>query len=600
EELDKRVVDMIRSSRRIIREEKKEKTYYNIFFFKPMSIAVAASIILVLFLSIIFLRFSKYSTFITKYKYISTVTNINGNAVKLNGNIIQNLMVGDKIRRGDTIKTDKNSKCEIQFGDFSIALLDENSLLQFNDGVKNTKDIKLDLAIGRILIKIEKELKNICFQVNTEYATVSTYGTQFVVESYPNKSSLIAVNEGNVKVDTKFEGKEASNKTLIISKEESLSVKKNDFIKEKVSPRVKEIFNDFQYLHLQETSEISKNKDSDLKRWKAKKIYRHNYTGDPSKNKILGFASYKNYVLAQTEVSLICFKSNGEIIWEKIYGEKDGLYFMSIPVIYEDKIYLSSINKRFLILDLKNGELVKKINSPGNITFGYNVVPYENIIYIPYRDGVYSLQLNDYSLSDNPVISFNYPTIPLILKNNIYLSSFVYKNISGFDFNGNKLWNYTMDEGSFNSPILVNENIFITNNAKTIYKISVNGKILKKSILPQVITSRLIGKDKELFALANDGYIYNINTESLIYTKMFKVDEDPDISGYLFKYPAVSNNKLIIGTDNGEIIIYNLKSQQIENKLMLSTSPISTSISYSGKSFFTGTKDGEVFLLKYN
>ena len=60
--------------------------------------------------------------------------------------------------------------------------------------------------------------------------------------------------------------------------------------------------------------------------------------------------------------------------------------------------------------------------------------------------------------------------------------------------------------------------------------------------------------------------------------KLFKADKKFDDYIYLFKHPVVYYNNLLIGSDNGEILIYDLKKNITQKKMKIISSPISTSI----------------------
>ena len=576
EALDKKILNIIRENTKLV--EEKQNIFRKIMSFQLFYVPAFAAIILlvVIFTSIFFIQ--RFRTLSRPQRYASIATFINGKINRISSGTQQVLKTGSRIKKGDIIQTDNNSTCQIQIGNISLIFIDENTEVHFTEIPDILKNLKIKLVKGKIQVNIKKKLKNEIFEINTPFATVCAIGTQFMVEHSSDEYTLIAVNNGIVKVIHKLEEKEP----VFLREGEKIIINKKEIIKQDMSSKPL-IFEDKQK----------------TKVWTFKKIFRYNYSDDVSKNEILGFAVSQGHVVAQTKTGLICFNTKGKKIWNKTYGISRGIFFMSIPVIINNRVYVSSINKKFLILELNTGKEIKIIDSHGDIMFGYRMVKNNDLIYLPFINGIYTLQLNNYSLSKEPFIFFNSPTTPLFKKNKIYLSSFVDKNIYCYDMKGEELWKFLINDKSFNPIIFVNENIFISDRSGTIYRISLSGELINKTNLPDGITSRLIAFNDSIYTLANDGIFYKINIPSLTISKLFEVDKKPDVLTYLFKSPSLYNNKLFIGTNKGNIIIYDLINEKIEKIIELQSSSISSSVYYSKDTYFVGTKDGEIYLFQH-
>ena len=90
----------------------------------------------------------------------------------------------------------------------------------------------------------------------------------------------------------------------------------------------------------EERLEKDKGDDYTHKEWAIEKVYPYS-TKRHTQNSILGFAVKDNSAVAVTRDSLICFKHNKKICWEKSFRYNGKIVFASIPKIYNDKIFNS-------------------------------------------------------------------------------------------------------------------------------------------------------------------------------------------------------------------------------------------------------------------
>jgi outer membrane protein assembly factor BamB len=110
--------------------------------------------------------------------------------------------VEDFVGMDDRVKTGSDSFCEIQFTDFGIIRVQDNSeillrsvyLREGNSAV----DVKLDN--GNLLCRVSKLGKGEKFEVRTSTALAGVRGTEFVVKEQSGKATVVAVNDGRVSV----------------------------------------------------------------------------------------------------------------------------------------------------------------------------------------------------------------------------------------------------------------------------------------------------------------------------------------------------------------------------------------------------------------
>jgi len=579
--LDEKMIDFLNQKSIIqsnnIKIEKKIKK--NPFKIINTSLSIAAVFIIIVFIPF-FIYFSK------KIKpFVITVKIINGNINKTSDTYISKLNENNELSYGDKIITNKGESCQIQFNDSIVTFIDEKSEIEINK-INNKKDVLLNLNKGKILINIKKKIKPHSFSIMTKHAVITAKGTKFAVITDDEKTDVL-LSEGVVDI------KERSSKikNIKLKKYGSITISKGKIEKNKILPETEKLFKRINDLKIMNDI-IQKQKKDDIT-WK--KIYNQEYLKDKSKNTIIGFAIDNKYVIAQSAISIICFNKNGEIQWNKKYGKE--LFFMSTPVIYKDKVFVSSINKYFLILDLHTGNEIKKIKSESNVTFGFKSVYENDQVFIPYRNGIYSLNLNNLLISNKPLINFNNATTPLIIKDTIILSSFLKNELAAFTFDNKRKWVLSLNGSSYNSPVLIGNNIYVGDNNGYIYKISLDGKINKKIKLSAGITSTIAGYEDCIYAVTNDGMLFEINFINDSLKEILKVDENTNTSDYLFKHIVMSKNLVLYGNNNGEIVIYDKDQNKIE-KTKITDSKISSFIKISEDHYMAGTNTGCIYIIK--
>ncbi len=110
--------------------------------------------------------------------------------------------VDDFVGIDDSIKTEMESFCEVQFTDFGMIRIQENTEVTMKDINLKEEQNKVDvnLANGDLLCKVKKLRKGDKFQVSTKTALAGVRGTEFVVKTQRDKATVIAVKEGKVAV----------------------------------------------------------------------------------------------------------------------------------------------------------------------------------------------------------------------------------------------------------------------------------------------------------------------------------------------------------------------------------------------------------------
>lgn len=118
--------------------------------------------------------------------------------------------VGMRVREGDLLLTQMESKMEIKLNTKDLLVVGENSkvILQKADGPNGQVSVVTNLFFGKTYSQIKKlTVGGSTYRVATPSATAAIRGTGFTVESDPNtKTTTIMVVEGAVKLEDKTSG----------------------------------------------------------------------------------------------------------------------------------------------------------------------------------------------------------------------------------------------------------------------------------------------------------------------------------------------------------------------------------------------------------
>lgn len=107
----------------------------------------------------------------------------------------RSLNAGEKIKRGDTIRTAKDAYAVVRLGDGSLIEMKDRSEFTINQTLRGTT---LHLARGSVIVEAAKQKGN--FFVETGDSLVSVTGTTFAVNA-GTKGSRVSVIEGEVHLD---------------------------------------------------------------------------------------------------------------------------------------------------------------------------------------------------------------------------------------------------------------------------------------------------------------------------------------------------------------------------------------------------------------
>ncbi len=147
-------------------------------------------------------------------------------------------------------------------------------------------------------------------------------------------------------------------------------------------------------------------------------------------------------------------------------------------------------------------------------------------------------------------------------------------------------------------PFIPDNHIYIGDSYGSLYKYSFEGELLGKLDLGVGVTSRLSGNNYLLSVLADNGILYLIDLKNLTLINQIIIDEIVDTGLYIYKSPLLHDDKIFIGTDDGEMIIINIEEAVLEERIKISDSSIGTTIFSNSDVFFISSIEGEIFRLE--
>ena len=349
--------------------------------------------------------------------------------------------------------------------------------------------------------------------------------------------------------------------------------------------------------HLEKLEKVEKENELNKKKnWTSRKVYQYSDPDNPENNKILGFGVSDDFAVAVTHSSLVCFSSSGTLLWEKKFGQEKRLLFDSLPYIDNSTLYLST-NDKLLVIDIRTGK-ERFLDASGIVSDGYGFTLVNNILYIPYPDGIYQFNTKENILDPLPLIHVNNPATPLVLDKGMYITSTISNTISLFSLSGESMGEYSMNTISTCSPVMIKGFIIAGDRSGTLYKFSLSLEIKQTLQIESGITSLIADKEHLLYIFTEKGVLYSIDPDTFKSIKKIQVDKIPDPGVYFYKHPELIDSEMFIGTEHGTIFILDRKNGLKAKEIKVSDHAIHCSLYKSGDVLFTGTKNGEIIILQ--
>ena len=487
------------------------------------------------------------------------------------------------IRQNDTI-LNKSENILNLFENNKLSMALEPQTEVFIRNIKQNKETCFVINKGSIEVNINNSKNTINYLFLTPHASVNVIGTRFTIKILPDDKTLISVQNGYIKVKHRYQ------------KTDEYKIRS----KQSVLVNNQEIIRDFKKPGIAVTNQVNKNgnvksiisapKNTAQSKWQIKKLYEDKKF--KANNAVLSILQNSSQIFVQTQKTIIAFDQNLQIIWENRLGDNKSVIFQSKPFIDKNHYYNVTLQNKLQQMETKTGRKSKTETINGNLVFGNQAIIYNQTILMPLSTGLYSV--NDFS---KPLISIFNPNTPRIINDHIFITSYVSKTIVFYNKDLKVEWKLLLDSRSFSGSIFINNTIINATSSGILYFIDTNGKIKNTINVKKSITSDLTFSRDTIFFLTDDGFLNKIALRDNQVTEILKIDNEPDLTHYLYKKPLIDKNKLILGNNNGELIILNLTNQKITEQIKISDSPVSCTILPYKNQYLIGTANGSIFAL---
>lgn len=295
------------------------------------------------------------------------------------------------------------------------------------------------------------------------------------------------------------------------------------------------------------------------------------------------FVAYRNFVFRLDA-------SSGAVDWHFPQEGNNQVVFYSEPLVSEDYVYIGDLANNFHKIDIETGE-EQWTFSESNGFFVGKAAEGDGVVYAPSDDG------NLYAIDEDGNLIWSFKTghylwsQPLVTEDAIYLGSmdhFIY----GISPDGKELWSYEMEGAIVSSPILSDDGntVFVGSIGDDIVALDTSTGEQRWSFqaeesiwgTPALANGLLYLADVggNLYALdpasgeasfqtefegAAVGGITVIGDAIVLATeqgvvKAFNLDGrslwEASLEGEIFQEPAANDEYLIVGTINGENLVY--------------------------------------------
>jgi outer membrane protein assembly factor BamB len=295
------------------------------------------------------------------------------------------------------------------------------------------------------------------------------------------------------------------------------------------------------------------------------------------------YVGYGSYVYALDN-------RNGTISWRYPDEQNNQIVFYSQPLVTGDSVYIGDLANNFYKLDAETGEMVWTFSGAKGYYIG-RAAENDGVVFAPSNDGTL------YALDGSGELLWSFETghylwaQPLISDNTIFLGSMDHhlyalslggeerwstelsgaivsapiasedggtlyvgtlgKEIVALDAaSGDILWQFQTEASVWGSPLQHADGLFFADSAGNLYSLSDDGSETRWQL---EAGGALIGG----LAMIEDGFV--LATEAGL-VKAFDFDGSPiweaTLEGEVYQSPAVSGENLLVGTINGDRLVY--------------------------------------------
>lgn len=473
------------------------------------------------------------------------------------------ITAGNTFKTGDFIITEKDG-CELRLKKDSLIKLFDNSEIRVNS--TRDKNLIVELRRGLAFFDIKKQT-NTHFVVKTPNVEIFIKGTVFSVEVKSKEETVITLLDGKLEIKskqkreiTKLNMNEVAyyKKGMIDKRESFLDEEAKELKKWRDSIYQQNIFQTAETSKMQEgkiETEISESAhlymiNRNFVSFNKNKLMIYSRDGKlVSERKIISgndvntLSVLDNNIYLTTESGgLLAYGANGNLLWEN--KEAGVVKFLSIPVKYENLIFLATIDRGIQVFDAKSGSFLDTIN-PEKKEAIYNsplIISKNSLIYFTesgnliHYDFVNKKEIWKINLGDR--------IIPPFIHNerSVFVISKVQKKLLAINIeDGRVLWEKPASLILYREPIKIYKEYLVLVGEKEFFVFNSNdGSLLNYLKLTQNVKNILM-KGNKIYLLFEDSLVRGYKLPE--FNKFYEEKFDDKIENFLIN----DNYLLLIG-----------------------------------------------------
>ncbi|MBN1698723.1 MAG: PQQ-binding-like beta-propeller repeat protein, partial [Spirochaetales bacterium] len=237
--------------------------------------------------------------------------------------------------------------------------------------------------------------------------------------------------------------------------------------------------------------------------------------------------------------------------------------------------YICAISTQQIYL-VDRGRLTVESSIPmekdGIVDDNYYPVSREGVLYIPVSNyGYYILDTSSPRPSPVKLYAELFPLSPVINGGGLFVGSFYGNYVASLDEKGNVRWKHAIGGNSYSNMTLSGGALYIyvlENGRPSVVSINADGKKTGQWILDGRMVTDLVSYNGSLFGLYTDGGLFRLDTASMrpeTIATVFSAALSSKAQRNL--RPLVHEGILYIGTDSGELLIYDIEDRAVKDNV---------------------------------
>jgi hypothetical protein len=258
-------------------------------------------------------------------------------------------------------------------------------------------------------------------------------------------------------------------------------------------------------------------------------------------------------------------------------------FFRIKPVLAGKILILAEANCLFLI-DKDTCMITHSIplGEKGVIEDNYYPQVAGDLLYVPIKNrGYYTLNLQEKDDGLQLLHSEPFPFTPVIQEHTIFVGAFYENYITAMDREGRERWKISLPGKSFCNPVWVDRHMYVyllEKNIPKIIEITDKGRRSREWILGEETIADILPYENSIcgFYATGSMFVLDLDTSHVFQSeKIFR--NTLSTRAWRNYYPLIHNGFLYTGSDDGKLIVFDLKKKKTEHAVVIN----------EGESFYT-------------